>query len=633
MRALELHMALSIVQRSKGRSSVAAAAYISGQKLTDERTGQVHDYSRKEGVVLTGIALSEQAPAWALDRQKLWSSAEMREAHPRAQTARSMTVNLPHEFSGEHRREATTKIAHLLADRYRGAVDWALHKPSKDGDHRNHHGHFLMTARPFENGGWAAKKDRTLDDRYGQGPVEYRALREKISGVINDIAVREKLPVYVEFLSFEDRQLELEPTKKLGPGATAKERRGQRTERGDENRAIRARNERRQALHVQSNVVNIEAARELQKQRRGSPLPRNWQGAYTDLYRDSYNRRAAMNEHLEAEYGARERRAREEAARLQQTIDNANVLQRLWRYVSGQTRQDRGQIEAAKAELREIALRREEAVAGFERERKARFEAFHRERALYEQRIREQLDLAVGDEARRPSQDRFPAPHIPPPRPAIQPAVLKSERAIPLTANSQKRDFLKKRDELFKRMRETPRTPETALERLDKAPPSVFRPADEANHPSRPKPDYVARTAAFMARTRRSASPKPDSPAPPDSDGPTQRSEQDRTAKRLRKSTPERERSPEKAEDKRNSPPLPTHQPVSETRPKPDYAARTEAFMARTRRQRPPEPTEEPITVKPSEVANDDGRAAFMKRMGRDLDGPEIDLDDAGPKL
>jgi hypothetical protein len=55
--------------------------------------------------------------------------------------------------------------------------------------------------------------------------------------------------------------------------------------------------------------------------------------------------------------------------------------------------------------------------------------------------------------------------------------------------------------------------------------------------------------------------------------------------------------------------------------------------MARTRRQRPPEPTEEPITVKPSEVANDDGRAAFMKRMGRDLDGPEIDLDDAGPKL
>jgi hypothetical protein len=641
MRPLELHMACSVIQRSKGRSSVAAAAYIAGEKLTDQRTGLEHNYSRRDGVVLTGIALSEQAPAWALDRQKLWSSAEIREAHPRAQTARSMTVNLPHEFSGEHRREAVAKIAHLLADRYRGGVDWALHEPSKDGDHRNHHGHFLMTARPFENGQWAAKKDRTLDDRYGKGPEEYKILRERISGVINDIAVREKLPVYVEYLSFADRQLELEPTKKLGPGASAKERRGERTERGDDNRAIRARNEEREALRVQSNVINIEAARELQKHRRGTPLPRNWQAAYADMYRDSHNKRAAMNEHLEREHGERERRAREDAAQLQQSIDRANFVQRLWRHVSGQMRRDRESIEAAKAELRVIGQRKEEAVARFERERKERFEAFHNERLLYEQRIREQLDLAVGDEARRPSTDHFSRtrPDRPAmeerllrPRPSPAPAELRHKPAMPPPANEQT-DVLSRRDAFFKRVQETRLPAETAPERPAKALEGTPRPADGADPQKSAKPDYAARTAAFFEKARRKAKPETDSPAPLDSPAPDQVSERANRLKRLRKSALERETAPEKAVEKPKANPLPTHHPAPETRPRPDYSARTAAFIARTRRQRPPEPAKEPITVKPPHVANDDGRAAFMKRFGQDIHGPEIEPDQAGPEL
>ena len=41
----------------KGKSAVAAAAYRSGEKLTNEWDGMTHDYTRKGGVVHTEIML------------------------------------------------------------------------------------------------------------------------------------------------------------------------------------------------------------------------------------------------------------------------------------------------------------------------------------------------------------------------------------------------------------------------------------------------------------------------------------------------------------------------------------------------------------------------------------------------
>ncbi|WP_204082067.1 MobA/MobL family protein, partial [Escherichia coli] len=41
------HMSAQTISRSKGHSSVAAAAYRHGEKLMDEHTGEIHDYSKK----------------------------------------------------------------------------------------------------------------------------------------------------------------------------------------------------------------------------------------------------------------------------------------------------------------------------------------------------------------------------------------------------------------------------------------------------------------------------------------------------------------------------------------------------------------------------------------------------------
>jgi hypothetical protein len=61
------HLAKAI-GRSAGRSATAAAAYRAGVEITDERTGLVHDYTRKQGVEHSALVLPRDAPAWATDR-------------------------------------------------------------------------------------------------------------------------------------------------------------------------------------------------------------------------------------------------------------------------------------------------------------------------------------------------------------------------------------------------------------------------------------------------------------------------------------------------------------------------------------------------------------------------------------
>ena len=62
------HCNISIVSRGKGKSAVAAAAYRSGEKLTNEWDGMTHDYTRKGGVVHTEILLPPNAPPSFSDR-------------------------------------------------------------------------------------------------------------------------------------------------------------------------------------------------------------------------------------------------------------------------------------------------------------------------------------------------------------------------------------------------------------------------------------------------------------------------------------------------------------------------------------------------------------------------------------
>ena len=82
------HLEIRIVQRSKGSSAVAGAAYQAGEKLFSEYDQKHKDYRKKEGVVYTEIMLPSHAPPKYADREQLWNAVEAVENQWNSQLAR-----------------------------------------------------------------------------------------------------------------------------------------------------------------------------------------------------------------------------------------------------------------------------------------------------------------------------------------------------------------------------------------------------------------------------------------------------------------------------------------------------------------------------------------------------------------
>ena len=93
------HCPIQIIKRSIGKSAVAAAAYRSGERLTNEWDGMTHDYTHKGGIVHTEIMLPSHAPPEFQDRSTLWNSVEQIEKSRDAQLAREIEVALPAELT------------------------------------------------------------------------------------------------------------------------------------------------------------------------------------------------------------------------------------------------------------------------------------------------------------------------------------------------------------------------------------------------------------------------------------------------------------------------------------------------------------------------------------------------------
>lgn len=212
------HLSASVIGRSSGRSATAAAAYRSGGIVRDERTGEVHDYSRKGGVEGTAILAPADAPDWAHDRAALWNAVEAAEARKDAQVAREITVALPAELDAAGRRALVDDwVRSELVDR--GMVaDVAFHAPHREGDQRNHHAHILLTMRGLGPDGFGPKV------REWNGKDQLGAWRESWAAAQNRALERAELEARVDHRGLAAQGLEELPTRHLGPAATALER-------------------------------------------------------------------------------------------------------------------------------------------------------------------------------------------------------------------------------------------------------------------------------------------------------------------------------------------------------------------------------------------------------------------------
>jgi hypothetical protein len=244
------HLDVSAVSRSTGRSAVAAAAYRAGACLRDERTGQVHDYRRRSGVISAEVVAPPGCTPF--DRELLWQAAEAAERRKDAMTAREIRIALPAELDAQAAQALARQFGQWLAERYRTVVDVAVHAPDRTGDQRNVHAHILMPTREIGADGAFGAKLRVFHGP--TGPAEIVVIREAWSEMANRALEAAGVDARIDHRSLAAQGIDRAPTVHLGPAATHYERRtgepSQIRERAEE-AARRAEEQRAEVLAEQ----------------------------------------------------------------------------------------------------------------------------------------------------------------------------------------------------------------------------------------------------------------------------------------------------------------------------------------------------------------------------------------------
>lgn len=253
------HLSVKTISRSAGRSATAAAAYRAGDRIADDRTGELHDYGRKRGIESAELILPAGAPEWASDRALLWNAAEQAERRKNSTVAREFEIALPAELSAEERARLARDFAREIVQIHGCAADVCIHAPSRDGDQRNHHAHILLTTRRLGQDG-LTEKTRELDDKK-DGPELVKRWRERFAVLQNERLREAGLSVQVDHRSLEAQGVNRAATRHLGPAATGFER---RTGRASHRRRLAAPSQRQRrelAAQVEKQRTELESAK------------------------------------------------------------------------------------------------------------------------------------------------------------------------------------------------------------------------------------------------------------------------------------------------------------------------------------------------------------------------------------
>ena len=253
------HCTAKVISRKAGQSAIATSAYNARDKLRDEKTGELKDYSRKDGLIFSGIYTPKDAPEWAHDREQLWNHAEAAEKRKDSTLARNYEVALPHELTDEQRRWLVQDFVKENFTRKGYAADISIHAPDKDGDPRNHHAHILVTDRRLEADGFAASKAERQGIQKSRTD-ELETIRENWERIGNRHLERHGFEPTLDRRTLEAQGIEREPEKHIGVHAQAMERKGIETERGDMARDIAERNAVRDELREARRDIAVEIA-------------------------------------------------------------------------------------------------------------------------------------------------------------------------------------------------------------------------------------------------------------------------------------------------------------------------------------------------------------------------------------
>ena len=155
------HLDFKIVKRSEGKSSVAKAAYHARTRITDERTGDTYDYSRRTDLCGHFILAPVNAPEHIVkDSTALWNEVERVERQNNGQTARYFDVAIPAELNNDDKKRLVLEYCQKNFVDKGMIADIAFH----DLDSDNPHAHVMLTLKTIGPEGFG-KKERSWNDR------------------------------------------------------------------------------------------------------------------------------------------------------------------------------------------------------------------------------------------------------------------------------------------------------------------------------------------------------------------------------------------------------------------------------------------------------------------------------------
>lgn len=239
--------------RSAGHSAIKGAAYRLGIKLTDERTGEVHDFRKRklgEEIVRAVTIAPPGAPSWASDPQELWNRVEAAEKRKDAQLARDYRVPIPFGLSDQQAGDLAEDIARFISDALAVPVSIGLHRDAdrdalghvKPNEKQGFHAHLYFPTRALDvgqaegsaaggNTGFGAKLTMLSNKRESSAWVELLNNRwAELSNLY--LTNADKAPV-IDHRSYVRQGIQAAPQPKMGVAASAMERKGISTARGD----------------------------------------------------------------------------------------------------------------------------------------------------------------------------------------------------------------------------------------------------------------------------------------------------------------------------------------------------------------------------------------------------------------
>lgn len=224
------HLNYGTISRSRGKTAVQHAAYITGLKLRETRRNlMVNHQRRQKNIVYTDtLTPASVVPAWGSDVDQIWDRLESfedtyadtyyktlatQEKHKScAQTAITIEVALPRELSLDISKELVEAFANTRFVSRGLVVTYAIYRGKS-----NPHAHFLISRRCLnEKGEFSWTKDREICKR-----LEIKVTRKLWADLTNYYLEREGFDDRITEKSFAELGINLLPTKHQGGVAGA----------------------------------------------------------------------------------------------------------------------------------------------------------------------------------------------------------------------------------------------------------------------------------------------------------------------------------------------------------------------------------------------------------------------------